>query len=201
MVSYDLFDSWGGWDNHVEGLLESIQFPNSLLYIEDNAFSEEFLGYTDDTPNDITLIFGENLISIGVNAFSNSGNDSCFLSYVTTIKFGNNLKVIDGGAFQGFRRLYNITFPESLERLGSSTSGTSFESSGLEYMTFGKNIKELYLDYVNEDQNPVSITINAITPPLGYYDLCDQDAILYVPKESVNLYKNSRGCFEVYPIS
>lgn len=86
---------------------------------------------------------------------------------LTTITIPNNVAEIGTWAFEGCKSLTSITIPDSVTDLKAETF---------------KNCENL-----------TSITCLATIPPLFWDVNIADDLIIYVPKESVKLYKHAYG--------
>ena len=131
----------------------SIQFPESLEIIEDDAFNECLSLYSLYFPDSLKSIgdqafinctsltylsLGDGVKSIGEGAFASCGD-------LADIDFGNSLVSIGGNAFASCNNLYGIMLPDSLISIGSEAfsrcEDLSFVSTGanltiIEYAAF-----------------------------------------------------------------
>ena len=120
------------------------EFPNSLIAIEDMAFdrSPEYFNWEDyiPTPEDIVfngeLIFGDNLTTIGANAFANGFWD--YPEGVLTVKLPEGLESIGDGAFK-LLPIREIKLPSTLEYLGER----AFERTSISEMVLPNSLKNV----------------------------------------------------------
>ena len=96
-------------------LIEILNFPDSLIKIEDEAFSRNL--------NLTTVTWGEesSLQSIGKNAFSRTVS-------LQSVAFTKNLRSIGENAFSGTALIQTVKFGENLQSIG----GYAFSGSGIE---------------------------------------------------------------------
>lgn len=110
------------------------------------------------------IFFPESVESIGVEAFYHCQN-------LDSISFPNNLRVISPYAFAECVKLESITLPFGLSYIGN---GAFDRCDNLTNIT----IQAIYPPYLAEDAFPSTVYTNVV---------------LYVPKESINSYKNADG--------
>lgn len=165
--------------------LTSITIPNSVKNIGDMAFVN-CTGLTSITiPNALTSIgnmvfqnctkltsitIPNSVSSIGVNAFIDC-------SELKSVSIPNSMKTIGDGAFWRCKSLSSVLIPSLVSSIGSRAFADCYE--------------------INE------ITVNATTPPavLAYaFKNVNKNITIYVPKESVNIYKNTSGWKDFFNI-
>ena len=110
------------------------------------------------------IIFPESVESIGVEAFYHCQN-------LDSISFPNNLRIISPYAFAECVKLESITLPFGLSYIGN---GAFDRCDNLTNIT----TQALYPPYLAEDAFPSTVYTNVV---------------LYVPKKSINSYKNADG--------
>lgn len=110
------------------------------------------------------IFFPESVESIGVEAFYHCQN-------LDSISFPNNLRVISPYAFAECVKLESITLPFGLSYIGN---GAFDRCDNLTNIT----TQAIYPPYLAEDAFPSTVYTNVV---------------LYVPKESINSYKNADG--------
>lgn len=110
------------------------------------------------------------------------------------VTFGNSVKYIEDGAFELCTAITRITIPNSVISIGEYAF---YECSGLIDVTIGNGVKSIGGGAFIWCSNLTSIICKATTPPI-----CKENAFkgietsictLYVPQESVNLYKTADG--------
>ena len=154
--------------------LTSVTIPNSFTSIGSGAF-RNCIGLTSVTiPNSVTSIgdwaFSDctGLISVTIpNSVTSIGYAAFFgCTGLTSVTIGNSVKSIGDYAFDGCTGLTSVTIPNSVTSIGES----AFRGcTGL-----------------------TSITCEATTPPTlggGVFSNVDKSIPLYVPAQSVDLYK------------
>lgn len=121
---------------------------------------------------------------------------------LTSVTIPNSVTTIDNGAFYNCTRLERVTIPDSV-----TTLGQAFMTCGnLANITIGSGITSIIGGAFLDCANLQSVTILATTPPSGKsvnYGIFANTPIengnghIYVPEESVDLYKASSG-FSAY---
>lgn len=169
-------------------------------------------GYVNQPTGDLIIPTeterGDVVTSIGYRAFFNCSD-------ISSVTFPEHLKSFDFEAFFGCRGLSSLTFPESVSSIGegafhlcsglqsvtfpetlSDIGGYAFYGcTGLKSVTLPKSLTEIE-DYAFMYSTAIeTVTCQATTPPTAMFDYNPfaaetyNQATLYVPKESLNLYK------------
>lgn len=140
------------------------------------------------------------VISDSVEDIEGSAFQGC--TRLTSVTIGKSVEGIGGNAFEGCKRLRSIIIPNSVIGIGV---GAFRDCTGLTSVTFGKSVKYIG-DYAFEGCTGLtSITCKAETPPsfppamensyeLNNYGRAFYDVYkptLYVPAESIEMYKNA----------
>jgi hypothetical protein len=111
-----------------------------------------------------SVVVPEGVIIIGMYAFGRSGS-------LKSVTLPSSLQIIERLAFVGCEKLESTTIPSGVTVIGRNFfSGEVFGASGL-----------------------TSITVEAVKPPLINGWLGDKLKDIYVPRASVNVYKNTDG--------
>ena len=156
--------------------LKSIMLPKSLNEIGEDAF----YGCTGLT----TIEFPEGLETIGKCAFSGCTG-------LTEVVFPERLETIGESAFDGCTSLTKIEFPEGLETIG----GHAFwQCTGLTEVVFPEGLETIGEYAFWECDGLTKIFSKPMTPPTCEDIILPfglQKLRIYVPRESVNLYKNA----------
>lgn len=152
--------------------LKSITLPNSITYIADGVF------YGCEELDNVTL--PSNIKYLGEDVFKNCKS-------LTSIVIPENVNYISNDAFIGCSSLHTVTFPKKLEYIyyRAFKNCTSLKK----VISWAPKAPQLVeaTDYnYNYSTNTKEIFVNIPT-----------DAILYVPRGSVESYKNSTG-WEVF---
>ena len=118
--------------------------------------------------------------TIGEGAFS-------YCSGISNVEFSEGLELINERAFCYCTSLQNITIPDKVQIIGSSAfSGCSKVTS----ITIGKSV-EIINDYAFLSTNPTQIYCKAQHAPYIGTSALPTTAIIYVPRESVNEYREA----------
>lgn len=180
--------------------LSNIIIPNSVTDIDSEAFLK-CSGLTSVTLSNSLTTIGNDVFSyctaltsitipapityIGSTMF-------CKCTGLTSVNIANSVRTIEAQAFSGCTSLTSITIPDSVESIGyGSFSGCR----SLVSIEIGSGTK-IIEDEVFYDCNALrSIKVDAQNPPeVGKYTFNDNhydSAVLYVPKDSKELYETS----------
>lgn len=163
-------DSLPGFHN-----VKSITFGENVEHIP------AYICRNNDMIKSITI--PDNVKSIGSNAF-----DGC--DAITSISIGNNLTSIGSSSFQYCSSVQSVTFPETLSTIGS------YAFSGCNKLTtikIPKNVTEIgsyaFTDSNSQYYGPNKIYCEAINPPVINGRPFKRDAVIYVPRASVDEYR------------
>ena len=186
-------------DNAFQGgmNLTSVTMPNSVTRIGDGAFSG-CRSLTSVTMSDSVTYIGESafndcssltsinipdgVTSIGENTFYNCKK-------LTSVTFGNGIKTIGKSAFYACYGLTSINIPDGVTRIGSYAFNLC---EGLTSLTIGTGVTSIGESAFMYCAHLESITIKATTPPtLGSSALGISNCPIYVPAESVELYREA----------
>ena len=148
-----------------------------------------------------------NVTAIGEYAFYNYDNQYL----ITSITLPNSIKSIGQTAFYNCYKLTELTIPESVVSIGSSAflycsglsnivipdsvtsiGGSAFSGCGLKSIVIGKSVNTMGQYAIDWADNVTSL---AVTPPSITSTPCfsNYSAPLYVPLESVELYRTTSG--------
>ncbi len=173
--------------------LESVNLPNSLQEIDTLAFAITKLKKVD-IPNSV--------ITIKDGAFAMN-------SELEEVNFSNSVKAIKAEAFKHCSKLKSITIPNSVESIGWQAF---YQCESLESLTLGTGLTYLGSGAFNCSWPYTVHAIDTITcyattpPPMDNYYTFESSyatAVLYVPEESIELYRNDENWkrfFTILPI-
>jgi len=112
---------------------------------------------------------------------------------ITNVNLPNGVKEVN---FSG-TRISSITIPEGMEDL---SRGTFSQCSNLRSITLPNNLKRISNDFLGYGTDNLEVlTLKSVTPPTIYGYMPENsisiptNTIIYVPAESVTLYKNTKG--------
>lgn len=126
------------------------------------------------------IILPASVKTIGENAFY-----GC--SSLSNVEFPEGLELINESAFGYCTSLQNITIPDKVQIIGSS----AFEGcSKVTSITIGKSV-EIINNYAFSSTNPTKIYCKAQHAPYIGTSALPTTAIIYVPRESVNEYREA----------
>ena len=180
--------------------LQSINLPNSLIYITDSAFRGS--GLTSITiPDSVDAIQGNafynclNLASVNVpKNLTTIGNDifsGC--SNLENVTLESGLTLIGIGMFYNCGKLTSISLPGTITTIGAS----AFRNTGLTSITIPASVDTIS-DYTFQDCSSLtSVTVHRSVPPtVGYFaqyvitGTIPGSLKIYVPPASVSAYKS-----------
>lgn len=170
-------------DNAFKGCtgLIGIPFPESVTTIGQSAF--------EGCSSIKEIIIPDNVAVIGISAFKN-------LSQLTSIKVPASVKRIEKNTFNGCP-LTSIELSEGIEHIGYY----AFYNNSITTITIPKSVVSM-ASFAVMSSRLISIYCKPITPPrlsedryllagpFGGYDSDDLDAVIYVPNESLAVYKS-----------
>lgn len=159
--------------------LTSVTIPNSVTSIGASAFANCTSLASVTIPNSVTVI--------GAMAFA-----GC--SSLVRVGIPNSVTKIEYETFARCSALTSVEIPNSVTEIGI---GAFQDCSALAKLYMGENIKRIYSVAFNRCKALIYIKIEAVVPPnidLYTFDLStNNEATLYVPKESINLYEKDYG--------
>ncbi|MBR4829819.1 MAG: leucine-rich repeat protein [Muribaculaceae bacterium] len=189
--------------------LTSLTIPSGVTSINDGAFSymRNILEYRVDTANtaycDVDgVLFSKDkkklvnypmgrqdtayTIPDGVTSIIRMNNP-----YLKHVDFPEGLKRIEGWTFQDDESLVSVLLPQSVSYLGpQSFAGCD----SLETVVFGSGLTYMHQNIFAINETLKSITCHAPTPPsvsnMTFYNFRFNITTLFVPKSSLELYKN-----------
>ena len=168
--------------------LESVTIPNSVTYIG-SAFSNS--GITSIViPNGITEVdFSECKLLKSVT-LPDTITKINFLNCasLTSITIPKGVEEIQRYVFKGCSSLKSIVFHKNIKNIGEESF---LGCDSLTSITIPKNVKTIDRSAFYDCKNLKTITFEETTPPTIYYPFDDRYLKeIYVPTESIEIYKN-----------
>jgi hypothetical protein len=169
----------------------SITIPNSVTKIEKDALS----GFA-----------GELIINCRIPSVSDEYDSVFSHKDFTSVIIGDNVTMIGDRAFNNCRNLKSVTIPNSVTSIGSVAF---YNCDKLESVTIPESVTVVRGSCFYDCDALKCIYCKATTPPVYYnwtvnrkdYDIANTGTIIYVPRNSVEAYKNSgwyRNTIEPY---
>ena len=154
--------------------LTSVTLNEGLKEIGSGAFSQCNSLKTITIPNSVTSLTA---------TFSNNKG-------ITSVTLSEKLEVLGANTFNGCSNMFSIKLPESLLEIGEY----AFKGTGLTTVTVPENVKTIDGTAFN-DTNITELHFKGTTPPeRGLFSFnyeFQNNCTLYVPKGSINTYRNS----------
>ena len=163
--------------------LNSVTIGNNVKYIEDWAFI--------DCISLTSLVIPNSVISIGKYAF-------CSCESLVSLTIGNNVTNIGDGAFSHLVNLKSITIPSSVSSIGNSAF---YRCSHLTSITIPNNVLSIGMEafegidlstIIMQIKNPFEI-IGKESKNRTFSKNTFNNAVLYVPKGTIEKYKATEG--------
>ena len=163
--------------------LNSVTIGNNVKYIEDWAFI--------DCISLTSLVIPNSVISIGKYAF-------CSCESLVSLTIGNNVTNIGDGAFSHLVNLKSITIPSSVSSIGNSAF---YRCSHLISITIPNNVLSIGMEafegidlstIIMQIKNPFEI-IGKESKNRTFSKNTFNNAVLYVPKGTIEKYKATEG--------
>lgn len=151
--------------------LKSIAIPNSIASIEDETFKGCISLTSVEIPDGVT--------DIGAQSFA-------FCESLASVTIPNNVTYIGDLAFVGCSSLTSIIIPDSVTYIGELAF---YVCSNIISITIGNGVTGIGVNAFASCESLTSITIEATTPPTLGSSFDSTNFKIYVPSESVDLYK------------
>ena len=193
--------------------IKSVSIPNSVEYIGDKVFSGTSIKnikipYSVKTIGSSVFNRCEQLESISIpDNVTKLGTATLFLNCksLKNIYLPSTLKRIDDSCFSGCSSLENINIPNTVEVIARQAF---YGCSKMRVITLPRNLKEMEGGVFEGCDNLDKIIILAETPPkiLDHTFTNEQNkfSTLYVPTNSINLYRNApkwKNFIDIYDIA
>ena len=177
--------------------LTSVAIPNGVISIGNNAFSGCSLLTTVNIPDSVKLMgigaFQDctSLTSVvilgGVSSIPSKLFYGC--TALASVVIHDGVKIMGSNAFAGCSSLTSINIPNSVTNIAS---GAFYSCRSLISVTIGESVTRIEDNAFRNCLDLSYITCKAITPPtLGAGNNLATVIDVYVPAESVDLYKNA----------
>lgn len=121
--------------------------------------------------------------SVWENAFAHSDK-------LTEVQLPENIKYIEDAAFMCCENLKTVTPLNNIEEVGMIAF---MNCISLESISFGDRLTLIGENAFDNCKSLKSVTIKSVTPPTLVGSFGKTAPTIYVPKKSVDLYKNSEG--------
>lgn len=166
-----------GWSALSGCQMTSVSIPNSVTTIEVRAFEKCTNLLSVTIPNSVT--------TLGSDAFS-------MCSGLTTLQIGDGVTIIHSEHFRRCKELTTVTLGDGITTIEWRAFS---DNDKLDSVTLGRNITNIGNDAFSWANTISEFTILNPVPPEINYSVFYATTIktLYVPSESVELYKNSEN--------
>ena len=135
--------------------------------------------------NDVTsIVIPDSVTFIGYEAFD-------FLTNLTSVTLGSNVKIIDDRAFYGCSALTSITIPDSVTDIGNGVFG----QCPLTSVTLGNGVKTIGDEAFRNNDVITSIAIPDSVVSIGEYAFADCDNLAEITMSGENLQYLGSGAF------
>lgn len=188
------------------GIKSLIVGPRKINYQNCSYIVSSFDGICQSYPTDTTVSSIDLLVGRSDYYSSHSGGSSvCLAEGVTHVDMHNKRAIssvvlpstLTGASFSLCTSLTELILPDGVTTIfGSSSDSMFYHCESLRTLVIGTGCTYIGDYAFNYCGNLKNLIIKATTPPrLGYYPFTrtPNDLIIYVPSESLELYKNSWG--------
>ena len=171
-----------GWNQGYDydiNLITSVTLPNTIDTIRESAFSGCHYITSFTIPNSVKYI--------GYTAFSGTK--------LTSVEIPDAIEKIPSGLFSGCYCLSSVKLPQNTVGIGSN----AFGCTGFTSFEIPETVQYLGMDILMDCDNLKTVYCRPATPPIkdpynSYYEdyirICDGLETIYVPEQSVELYKS-----------
>lgn len=156
--------------------------------------SEYIVGYDASTLEHLCRINYTSLTKIDVDLFCCDAEliGHTWEDGVGTLYFNKDITVVRDDAFHNCSSLISVTIPDSVTSIGDNAF---YYCTSLESITIPDNVTSIGRYAFSYCSSLTRVYCKATTPPTGGYYMFGNNASgrkIYVPKESVNAYKNAK---------
>ena len=169
-----------GWNQGYDydiNLISSVVLPNTIDTIREGAFSGCCYITSFNIPNSVKYI--------GWSAFSGTN--------LSAIELSDAIDVIPGGLFSGCYTLTSVKMPKHVVGIGDE----AFYATGFTSFEIPETVQWLGMDILYDCDHLRTIYCRPTTPPAkrpndfeDYIRICENLEAIYVPSQSVELYKS-----------
>lgn len=133
-----------------------------------------------------TLTIPNNVIEINFECFA-------YCSTLTEVTIGNNIDIIEEDAFMGCSELTTVNYnATNCTLLGNISQSAFSDCTNFTTLNIGHSVTGIPNGAFNQCNNLTHITCLAATPPtIESYTFSNYDATLFVPYESIDIYKST----------
>lgn len=168
---------WNQWHDYDINLISSVVLPNTIDTIRESAFSGCSYITSFSIPKSVKYI--------GRRAFSGTK--------LTIVELPDAIDVIQGGLFSGCYTLTSVKLPDNIVGIEDN----AFYATGFTSFEIPETVQWLGMDILYDCDHLKTVYCRPTTPPAknpndfeDYIRICENLEAIYVPAQSVELYKS-----------